>query len=194
MQLIRTFIGLELDDSTRAALLRQVRRLREIAPRVKWVAPENLHLTLKFLGELPANDLQPVFTAVQEVVTAAEPFVVDLESLGCFPNERFPRVVWAGCGSGAEALVGLARRLEDACAALGYDREKRPFSPHLTLGRVRDPQDGRDLGPAVEADRDVAFGAIDVDEIVVFMSDLRRDGPVYSPMQRVRLGKTPGGR
>jgi 2'-5' RNA ligase len=97
-------------------------------------------------------------------------------------------VVWAGCGEGAEDAVALAERVEDTCVQLGYERERRPFSPHLTLGRVKLPAHVGELEDASRACGNTTYGYLDVDEAVVFMSTLRRMGPVYSPMARIPLG------
>lgn len=185
--MIRTFIAVELDPDMKRSLARDVGLLSAAAPRVKWSRPDNLHLTLRFLGDVKENDLQELFDALQEGVSGLSPFAMAVEGLGVFPNWRHPRVVWAGCGEGADDAVRLADAVEEAVTGLGYERENRPFQPHFTLGRVKMPADADGLESAVERMGARKYGFLDVDEAVVFMSTLRRTGPVYSPMFRVRL-------
>ncbi|MCD8141380.1 MAG: RNA 2',3'-cyclic phosphodiesterase [Planctomycetaceae bacterium] len=185
--MIRTFIAAEIGDDVRDALEADVAVLRAGAPLVKWVKTENLHLTLRFLGDVKENDLEELFDALEEGVAGIEPFALEMRGIGAFPNWRHPRVVWAGCGDGTEEAVDLAAAVEEVCVDLGYEAEKRPFRPHLTLGRVKLPADARGLEETVAAMGERVFGYIDVDAVVVFMSSLRRNGPVYAPMARFPL-------
>lgn len=186
--MIRTFIALEISDQVKNALLPDLRHCKIRAPRVKWSSPENLHLTLRFLGDVKENDLEELFEAIRLGVEGLEPFALEINGLGAFPNWRHPRVVWAGGGEGSDEAILLAERVEEACADLGYERERRPFRPHLTLGRVKLPADADGLEEAARDLDGKRYGYIDVDEVVVFMSTLRRTGPVYSPMARFPLG------
>lgn len=188
--MIRTFIAVELNPEIRLALDRDVAALRVFAPRVKWSRAENLHLTLRFLGDVKENDLEELFDALRECVAGFPPFAMEIRGVGAYPNWRHPRVVRAECGEGSGDAIALAGLIEDACVDLGYERERRPFNPHLTLGRVKLPVDAEGLAEAVAAgpERKV-YGFLDVDAAVVFMSSLRRTGPVYSPMARIELGQ-----
>jgi len=185
--MVRTFLGMEIAREVREALAEVICRLRPSVPAAKWVKPDNLHLTLKFLGNVPASDLEQIFAAARQAAADCQAFELESSGLGCFPNDRYPRVVWAGCAAGSDCAVTLAQRLENEFAALGYEREKRPYSPHLTLARIRDPRDGRGLAAALAAEGAPHFGVTFMEEIVVFMSELRRSGPVYSPMCRIPL-------
>lgn len=157
-----------------------------MAPQVKWSLPDNLHLTLRFLGDIKENDLEELFDLLGDRVADLEPFALEVKGVGAFPNWRTPRVVWAGCGEGSEEATFLAQRVEETSIDLGYERERRPFRPHFTLGRVKQPADAWGLEDvATETER--AYGFVDVDEVVVYMSSLRRTGPVYSPMARLEL-------
>ncbi len=187
MSMVRTFIGVEIEAEVREALAAVVRRLRSTASAAKWVKAENLHITFKFLGDVAPSELEQVFTAARQAAADFSSFELEISGLGCFPNSRYPRVVWAGCSEGSECAAALAQRLEDGFAALGYEREKRPYSPHLTLARLRDPRDGRALAAALASEGAPRFGSTAVEEIVVFMSELRKSGPVYSPMCRIPL-------
>lgn len=187
MKIIRTFVAVEINPETRENILRDLAVLKNAAPRVKWVVKDNLHLTLKFLGDVAENDLDEVFAAVDSAAEDHEPFVVEVAGIGAFPHWRSPRVVWAGCGDGSEEAEMLQRDVDLACSELGFDPEKRAFRPHLTLGRVKLPADATGLEQTVGILGRPHYGYIDVDAVTVFMSELRRSGPVYSAMHRASL-------
>lgn len=186
--MIRTFIAAEIPPSVRDKLSRQLTAFKTSAPLVKWSHPENLHLTLRFLGDVKEDELDELFDATEDAVAAIPAFALEIRGVGAFPNWRHPRVVWAGCGEGTEDALALASAVEESCVDLGYERERRPFRPHLTLGRVKQPADAYGLAEAVMGLEGKPFGYIDIDSVVVFMSTLRRGGPVYSPMARIALG------
>lgn len=186
--MIRTFIAAEIPAAVKRNIARDLDRLRILAPRVKWSHTDNLHLTLRFLGDIPENDLEELFEALREDLAGMQPFALEMTGMGAFPHWRHPRVVWAGCGDGAEDAVALAEAVENVCEDLGYERERRPFRPHVTLGRVKLPADADGLEEAIAAMHSRSYGYVDVDAAIVFMSDLRRTGPVYAPMARIELG------
>lgn len=185
--MIRTFIAAEISPEVRKNLIGDLRDFKAFAPLVKWVQPDNLHLTLRFLGNVKENDLEELFDALGEAVADIAPFALEVRGVGAFPDWRHPRVIWAGCGEGGEDAVGLAEAVEAACVDLGYEAESRPFQPHLTLGRIKHPADAGGVSTIARAPEKV-YGFIDVDAVVVFMSTLRRNGPVYAPMARIELG------
>lgn len=189
--MIRTFIAAEIPAAVKRDIARDLDRLRTLAPRVKWTQADNLHLTLRFLGDIPENDLEELFEALRDGLAGISPFVLEMTGVGAFPHWRHPRVVWAGCGEGAEDALALAAAVEDVCEDLGYERERRPFRPHVTLGRVKLPADAEGLEEAAAALAGRSYGYVDVDAAVVFMSDLRRTGPVYAPMARIELDGEP---
>ena len=185
--MIRVFIAAEIPGRIRDALSRDMLFLKSGAPLVKWVKPDNLHLTFRFLGDVKETDLEELFDALADSVSSLPAFSLQIRGIGAFPNWRHPRVVWAGCDEGADDAVALAAAVESACVDLGYEKEKRPFRPHLTLGRVKQPSDAAGLEAIADSFRDKEFGYVDIDAIAVFMSTLRRTGPVYSPMAHIPL-------
>ncbi len=185
--MVRTFIAAEIAPGIKSALARDIVRMKIAAPRVKWSAAENLHLTFRFLGDIKENDLEELFEALEQDIAGAGAFALEVRGIGAFPHWRHPRVVWAGCGEGTDDAVRLATMVEQTVADLGYEPERRPFRPHFTLGRVKVPADADGLEDAAAPFRDKVYGYIDVDAVVVFMSQLRRTGPVYSPMARIEL-------
>lgn len=137
----RIFIALALSDDARETLRREERRLARALPAVRFAASDDLHLTLAFLGEVDDATLAQVIALSGEVASHARPFELALSGLGVFGPPHAPRVVWAGVGGETRSLLALQRRLADALEALGFPREQRPFSPHLTLARLKRPLD-----------------------------------------------------
>lgn len=185
--MIRTFLAVEIDEAVTHALLQEVARLKPHFPRINWVKPDNLHLTLKFIGNLPPDDLPELFAAAEQAAAEAEAFPLEVTGVSAFPDLLHPRAVFAGCGEGTAAAIALSGRIEEYVAPLGYPSEARPYHPHFTLGRVKQPADARGLAEFITADKQPVFGTIDVSEIVVFMSELKKHGARHTPMQRIPL-------
>ena len=139
---MRLFIAISLPDAERRAIAAATAPLRDAAPSVGWVDESRLHLTLKFLGEQPAEAVPALTTALQRAAAPHSPIALDLGGLGAFPTQRRPRVIWLGVAPDPK-LELLHHDVEEACAALGYEVEGRAFRPHLTLGRVRPGRSGR---------------------------------------------------
>jgi 2'-5' RNA ligase len=192
-QRIRTFIAVEADPSIRKSAAALIDRLRQSAADVKWVAPENLHLTVKFLGDVNADDVAAVCEAVERSVAEVSPFELDFGGAGAFPNLRRPQTIWLGVREGNERMANLADRVERALKRFGFRRETRQFRSHLTLGRMRRDgggPGGRELAELLAQFADYEAGRMPVEEIVVFSSQLERTGPIYEAMRRAPLGGT----
>lgn len=178
MEKIRTFIAVTLPDGVREAL---VAISQELAPQVpeksvKWVKPEHMHLTLSFLGDTDVDRLDDIAGGLDTVAAAGAPFTLHLDQLGCFPNERRPRVIWIGVGGATEEVVALKKAIDRMLAPLGWEPEKRGYNPHLTLGRVKRNHRQIDLpwgSPVVSR-------PLPVDAVHLIESQLRPDGPVYT--------------
>ncbi len=193
METIRTFIAIELNDDLRRALARtQAQFQRERAAQaVRWVAPASIHLTLKFLGDTPVAQIPALTDALRAACVGVAPFTLTLAGAGAFPNTRKPNVVWIGVTGQAHVAAQLARQIEDACAALGLAREARPFTPHLTLGRLkRDaaPTERRAVGEEIERAHIATLGMLRVERVSLMQSDLRPTGSVYTQVAAVELG------
>lgn len=191
-EMIRTFIALELDDATHRALAdAQTRFKRERAARfVRWVAPENIHITLKFLGDVAADAQAELQRAIAEACANIPPFTLTIAGAGAFPNTQRPNVIWIGIGGQVETARRLAEKIEDVCAALGYAREARPFEAHLTLGRVKrdaSPNDRREIGALIAHTQIGALGELSVARVSVMKSELRPGGSVYSQLRVIDL-------
>lgn len=186
-ELIRAFVALPLAGDLREKVAPIQQRLRRHAGKVKWVEPENLHFTLKFLGNIGADGARRVLGALGRAAEGVRPFELGLGGVGAFPTTEKPRVIWVAAQEGAEALGGLAGRVETELARLGFDREKRPFRAHLTIGRVRDPRQAGDLAGGLAAEPEEALGAMAVSSFELMRSDLRPSGPIYTSLGTIRL-------
>ena len=156
---------------------------------VRWVNPGNVHLTLKFLGNVDAAVIPSLVESVQAAVGGSGSFRLTLGSLGAFPNPARARVVWVGLEGAVDALLDLQRRVEQAATAIGVAEEQRPFAPHLTLGRVSNnpPTHRASLAAALRRGAAPLVGGFDAEEVVVMRSDLRPTGAVYTPLGRASL-------
>lgn len=161
-------------------------QLQRAEAHVNWVEPHNIHVTLKFLGEIGQDQLEGLYEGVSEGVRGLAPFEIGLSGLGAFPNFRRPRVVWIGVERGRERLVELQRRLEESIGHRGFPRDNRKFSPHLTIGRVKSPRGVDDLVDTIKA-TPFESGSIRVDEVVVMKSTLTPEGPIYASLRRIGL-------
>lgn len=187
---VRAFVAVEISPDVRGKARRLIADLAGTTANVKWVEPENLHFTLKFLGEVPLLDVPQICAAVSKAVADLPPFDVQAHGAGAFPTLERPRTVWLGVDEGVEGMRQLHEAVERSLAPLGFRREQRLFRPHLTIGRVRNSTRAgiHDLAERIAAQRKFAGGATDVCEVVVFSSDLRREGPSYEPLSHARLG------
>jgi len=184
---VRCFVAIDLSPEVRAAVAEAQAGLRAAAPRadVRWVDPAGMHLTLKFLGEVPEERLPALQGALTEAVTRRPALALAARGLGGFPNARRPRVVWMGIAGDGEALGRTAAGVEDALVPLGFPAEARPFRGHVTLARVRSPRGLAQLGDAIAAGAHADFGAWTAQEVVLYRSHLKPSGAVYEPLARL---------
>jgi 2'-5' RNA ligase len=192
MEKIRTFIAIELDESIKDGLTKLQERLKGKAPRgsVRWVRSEGIHLTLKFLGDVPADQIEEITTALQKSCQGVASFSLSCGGMGCFPNLNRPRVVWVGIQEETGTLAQLKKAIEGNVAPLGYPTEKRKFSPHLTLGRVQrraSSGDQRQLGDLIGTLEIGLLGQMEVHSVNLMRSDLRPSGAVYTRLAKVEL-------
>lgn len=188
MQTIRAFAAIEVSASIRGALAKIITKLDGTDNSIKWVTPEQLHLTLHFLGDLRYQDIQPVCSAMKEALGESDPFELQLRGIGVFPDLDQPRTIWTGIEMGYEPLVDLQRVLDEPLARLGYPSDKNHFRPHVTLGRVKRVSHLFELQQAIEALSEVNGGGMIVDEVTLFESNLHRRGPDYTPLAEFELG------
>jgi len=185
---MRAFVAVKLSDEVRRALSEVIARMRGFDLPVKWVESQNLHLTLKFLGEIRDEAAQDAVAILHEEVQSAAPFELRLTGAGAFPGFHRPRVLFVETEDEPPVTEALARRLNDAMVRLGVPREVRPFRKHITLGRMRRPQP---LGRAAEELRALIGSRSDpmqVREVVLMRSHLTPAGPIYDVVSRAPLG------
>jgi len=192
---IRSFIAIELSDEARAKITELQSRLKGVSPpnTVRWTVPQNIHLTLHFLGDVPVDDLQDTARAVGAAAACCPTFSLNLSSVGCFPNIRRPRIVWVGISGETDALAKLHQTMgEQLHQRIGFQSESRPYSPHLTIGRVKKGIPQRrlsQLGQVLEQETPQVGHLVEVPvtEIQLIQSDLKPDGPIYTPIARGKL-------
>jgi 2'-5' RNA ligase len=178
---MRLFVALELTEAVRAALRALVARLEPAGADLRWVRPDGMHLTLKFIGELPEAKLPAIREALARV-RSARPVALEFRGLGYFPNERRPRVFWVGVEA-SDNLPVLAADVEAALEPLGVPRESRPFAPHLTLGRFKSPNRLERLQQEIARLPATEFGRVETAEFALFQSRLSPRGAEYTRLE-----------
>jgi 2'-5' RNA ligase len=178
---MRLFVALELTEAVRAALRALVARLEPAGADLRWVRPDGMHLTLKFIGELPEAKL-PLLRKALARVRSARPVALEFRGLGYFPNERRPRVFWVGVEA-SDNLPVLAADVEAALEPLGVPRESRPFAPHLTLGRFKSPNRLERLQQEIARLPATEFGRVETAEFALFQSRLSPRGAEYTRLE-----------
>ena len=180
---MRTFIAIELPQKIIGTLSALQNQLKNTQADVKWVAPENIHLTLKFLGEVDEKKIEKIIQALEETAKDSQPFSIRLCALGAFPKINFPRVIWVGIDAGDEKTKNIAFVLEEKLQKLGIPKEKRPFSSHITIGRVRSGINREKLVKELDIlqgkgllQENLEFLAT---KITLFKSTLTPKGPIY---------------
>ena len=187
MKVIRTFVAVLIAEDLKRRVSEVQERLKKLAPDVKWVAPENFHVTLKFLGDVSEDALPDVFAAVEDAARGFSPFDLSLCGLGAFPSPRKARVVWAGIEDGREPLRELASAVEASLAELNFEKEDREFKSHITIGRVKFSKFLDRLAQGIDEIDAGDMGVQRVTSVAVMRSDLQREGPVYSPLRVIEL-------
>ena len=184
---MRAFIAIELPKEIKEALAKLQELLKKTGADVKWVEPQNIHLTLKFLGEINETQFDKIITALTETAQNFAPFDIRISSLGAFPKIIYPRVIWVGVDKGDNESGKIASWLEEK---IGIPKETRDFSSHITIGRVRSPKNKADLIKDMENLKDY-FGRINtefkVTKISLFKSSLSPKGPTYEILKEVNL-------
>ena len=200
--MIRAFLAIELSEDIRAQIARTQQDLKLLfaremprAVRISWVSPASIHLTIKFLGDIDEQIIEPLRAALAVASKDQCATSIPLERLGGFPSFQAPRVLWVGAaerwerGDEAKRLIGLHQAVEGSCESLGFAPDSRPLSLHLTLARIK--AGGREFGQVLVAsgvlDRPLSLGALAVESVALIKSDLRPTGSVYTKLWDVRL-------
>ncbi|NSW55684.1 MAG: RNA 2',3'-cyclic phosphodiesterase [Armatimonadetes bacterium] len=186
---LRLFFAVPLAEDLREAVCRVQETLRRCGTSVKWVEPENLHFTLKFLGNLPDSALAELERVAEEVAARHAPFEIRIRGCGAFPRPAEARAVWLAAAEGAQELTALAEDLEKSLAQAGLAApERRPFKAHATIGRNRTPQHSKGLAAGIKQAAATDLGTMAVGEFALFSSVLTPAGPIYTVQKSFRLG------
>lgn len=187
MEKIRIFIAIKLTPEILSNISKLQEELKKTSAQVKWVKPENIHLTLKFLGHITLEKLEKVKTFTREALRPFAPFEISVSGLGAFPRIKYPRVIWVGIDEGKEELKRIAFSIEENLAKISFTKEKRPFSPHLTLGRMKSLKGRERLIEALAKLMTSNLGNMKVTKLSIMKSELRPPGPVYTTLEEIVL-------
>lgn len=188
---MRTFIAIAISEEIKNTLSQIESHLKYAGADVKWVKPESVHLTLKFLGEIDEKKAAEVTAVLDSIARSVKPFKVSIKDIGAFPKIEHPRVVWVGLDRGAAEITALAVRIDEALSRIGFAKEVRPFSPHLTIGRVRSPLNNdklkeKMLSAAVSIDLSLV-PPHQTSSVILFQSTLTPQGSIYTKLHESKL-------
>lgn len=191
MEQVRSFIAIELPDELKAELAQLITQLQSVnQPRVKWVDPYNIHLTLKFLGNVAVNRLDGIVGVMEEATRGIGSFHLEVGELGVFPNLKRVQVAWVATKGNLDKIGQLQQRIESGLVPLGFTPESRRFTPHLTLARLRNqatPDERQRFGELIASTSFESVHGIEVDSISLMKSQLTREGAIYSRISSVAL-------
>lgn len=185
---IRSFIAIKIDESLKDKMTEVQSKLSKSCADVKWVERENLHITLKFLGDVSLKKLKEVKSCLNEILPNEKSFKISFSKVGYFPNINNPRVVWIGTENGGEKLISLSKKIEDNFCKIGFKKEDREFKPHLTIGRVKSGYNKDKLKNGINNFCNLEFGEMTVDKIYLMKSTLTPKGPIYEVLEEFILG------
>lgn len=192
MQKIRSFIAVEIPSLIKHRLQQEAARLKEELPagKVRWVMKGGMHLTLKFLGDIDSERVPAISASLDEIANRYKPLNLQIGPLGCFPHCQRPRVIWIGLEDSSGTLPNMHKEIETGMQDLGFEREKREFTPHLTLGRLNRRVDQEKLSSfthVLNSWKIEDHAAFKVDKLILYRSDLKPDGAVYAELHRAVL-------
>lgn len=187
MQTIRAFISIEIHQEIKTKISAIQEKLKSVETPVSWVRLESIHLTLKFLGYMTEEQIPEIKKCMLISVEGITPFIINIRGCGVFPNLNYPKVIWLGLKDRTDSLSRLQQGLDNCLEKMDFEREKRKFTPHLTLGRVKSLKGKNQLIRAVHLYKDTEVGKIDVDRINLIRSQLNPAGAIYTVLEEVRL-------
>jgi len=184
---IRAFIAIELNKQIKNRLSNIQDELKRTNADVKWVEPENIHLTLKFLGNIEEKKIEEIKRILEKISQKYARFLIELSTIGCFPKIDYPKVIWVGIEKGKLELSEIFSELEDELKKIGFEKEKRGFSAHITIGRMRSNLNRIRLVEEIKNKKDFPRLNSLVDRIILFKSNLTSKGPIYEIIYEIRL-------
>jgi 2'-5' RNA ligase len=187
----RSFFAVELSVEIAAGVRRIQGALRECASGVRWVRPEGIHLTLKFLGEVEPDRIEVIVQKAEDTIHGISPFAVAIRGGGGFPTPKNPRVIWIGVEDHSGMLTQLQARLEAGMAEIGFTQERRGYTPHLTVGRLRSGKGSKTVAQVLDALKASYLGSMEVQEVILFRSHLKPTGAEYTKLGSFPLEAAP---
>ena len=184
---MRAFIAIELSEEIRADLARIQSHLKYSGADVKWIETGNIHLTLKFLGDIAEENCEKIKSILDEIGRSIKPFEISIKDIGAFPNINYPRVIWVGLDKGVNESKIFAEKINEEVLKIGFQKEPRPFAPHLTIGRVRSPKNKDALKDKILTLQLKAYTLQLIRSIVLFKSTLTPKGPIYTKLHEAHL-------
>ncbi|MBN1526762.1 MAG: RNA 2',3'-cyclic phosphodiesterase [Candidatus Omnitrophica bacterium] len=184
---MRTFIAIDISDEIRDALRQVQSHLKYAGANVKWVEPHNIHLTLKFLGDIDEKKAEEIKQVLDNIGKSISAFDITIKDIGAFPKMEFPRVVWVGLDKGTEESKRLAQAVDDGLSKIGFQKEERPFAAHLTVGRVKSPMNKDKLKAKIKDCQSPASSPHRISSVILFQSTLTPSGPIYTKLHEVKL-------
>lgn len=186
---MRLFIAIELSDDIKKGLSRIQSHLKYSGADVKWVETDNIHLTLKFLGEADEDKLAYITSALDAIGKAVSPFNIVVKEIGAFPKIEYPRVIWVSLDKGAEESKRLAKMIDERLSEIGFQKEERPFSPHITIGRVRSPKNKAALKEKIlSLDPNMMnLSSQSISSVILFRSTLTPRGSIYTKIHEAKF-------
>ncbi|MCD6272036.1 MAG: RNA 2',3'-cyclic phosphodiesterase [Deltaproteobacteria bacterium] len=184
---IRAFICFKLPKRLISSIGRIQESVKQYELKIRWVRPENIHLTIKFLGDISWSDIDDIEMAIKETAADFAPLLLSAQVLGVFPNIKRPRVIWIGLSGQVEELIGLQRMLDKKLRLIGFPKEKRPFKGHLTIGRVKGRLDARQLSDIISRFNKFETKQFSGDKIFLIQSELKPSGPIYTKLMSESL-------
>ena len=187
---MRTFIALPLNEKLRQSLSALQSELKTVSTGIRWVTPQNIHLTLLFLGDISEDMVIPLSKTLDMVGNDNAPYAIDVSGIGFFGKARSPRVIWAGLHGELHHITVMQEQIVAAVQAVGCQYDKKPFKPHLTIGRVRSASQVKDLVAAIDSKKNIPLGTLDIQCVLLMKSDLTPQGPVHSVLHKSSLEAT----
>lgn len=188
---MRVFIAVELPENVKAKVAKIQDKIKKLdnVNRIKWVSPDSLHITLKFLGEIEKERLKDVFEAAEKTSCNFSCFSVNIQGMGIFPESGTPRVLWVGIEEGSLELLQIVQKLETDLFEKGFAREKKDWKPHITIGRVKQINNKQLIKNLVSREKNMEGAKVKVEKISVMQSRLTPQGAIYTPLKRFSLQK-----
>lgn len=183
---MRCFIAIDMPETVKRSLGEVINRVKGSSKDIRWIPVQNVHLTLKFLGEVQEETIPAIEKRLSSVCAGFKPFSITASGIGAFPSLKHPATIWVGLDASGE-LEQLARAVDLSMAALGFEKEERQFSPHLTIGRVKDRKGIEPVIKELYTFKDVFFGSIEVNEVLLMRSVLKPTGAEYSKIAGFKL-------